>query len=98
MPINEQNIVCYIDAICPSFTHHIKEPLCRPKKGVTTFEYMTLMTAIYQVKYFPWGGLNPPHGNKVILTEDMAYILIRSASIGERIYIFHNSYILNCYK
>lgn len=59
---------------------------------------LTLMTAIYQVEYFPWVGFKPPHGNKVILTEDMAYILIRSVSIRERIYIFHNSYILNCYK
>ena len=44
------------------------------------------------------GWFEPTHGNKVILTEDMAYILIRSVIIGELIYIFHNSYILNFYK
>ena len=38
-----------------------KNHFAGPKKGVTTFEYMTLMTAIYQVKYFQEGGLKPPY-------------------------------------
>lgn len=29
---NEQNSICYTDAICPSFTHHIKELFFRPKE------------------------------------------------------------------
>lgn len=96
---NEQNIICYIAVICSSLAHHIKEQFCWPKeKRSNHISNLTLMTAIYQVEHFPWVGFKPPHGNKVILTKDMAYILIRSVSIGERIYIFHNSYILNCYK
>lgn len=74
-----------------------KNYFANPKRS-NHISNLTLMTAIYQVEYFPWVGFKPPHGNKAILTKDMAYILIRSVSIGERIYIFHNSYIVNCYK
>ena len=74
-----------------------KNYFANPKRS-NHISNLTLMTAIYQVEYFPWVGFKPPHGNKAILTKDMAYILIRSVSIGERIYIFHNSHILNCYK